>query len=55
MTQNRGDMMIQNETRNENDISVFSHDLSQHELDMNELYKWLERPITEEDEEYRDE
>ena len=48
-------MMFQNETSNENDIHVYSHNPSQHEIDMNELYKWLERPITEEDEEYQDE
>jgi len=47
--------MFQNETVRETDIIKFNRDASQAELDMKELYKWLERPITEEDEEYRDE
>jgi len=44
-------MMFQNES----DMQVLGHEPSQHEIDMNELYKWLERPITEEDEEYQEE
>jgi len=36
------------------DIIKFNQDASQAELDMKELYKWLERPITEEDEEYQE-
>jgi hypothetical protein len=47
--------MFQNETVRDTDVIKFNQEASQTELDMNELYKWLERPITEEDEEYRDE
>jgi len=47
--------MFHNETVQETDVIKFNQDASQAELDMKELYKWLERPITEEDEEYRDE
>ncbi len=47
--------MFQNETTHDAKIVEFSQDASQAELDMTELYKWLERPITEEDEDYRDE
>ena len=46
--------MFRHETSQEADINKFNQDASQAELDMKELYKWLERPITEEDEEYRD-
>ncbi len=47
--------MFHNETTTEAESMNLSQDISQAELDMNELYKWLERPITEEDEEYQDE
>ena len=46
--------MFRHETPQETDIKKINPDASQAELDMKELYKWLERPITEEDEEYRE-
>ena len=46
--------MFRHETSQEADIKKLNQDASQAELDMKELYKWLERPITEEDEEYRE-
>jgi len=46
--------MFHTETVQDTEIHQFNQDASQSDLDMNELYKWLERPITEEDEEYRD-
>jgi hypothetical protein len=47
--------MFQDAITHEGGISKFNQESSQVELDMKELYKWLERPITEEDEEYQDE
>ena len=47
--------MFQNVTPQEAESTGSNQDASQVELDMKELYKWLERPITEEDEEYQDE
>lgn len=47
--------MFLNETARDSEMFKFNQDASQAELDIQELYKWLERPITEEDEEYRDE
>lgn len=47
--------MFQDTITHEAEISKFNQESSQVELDMKELYKWLERPITEEDEEYQDE
>jgi hypothetical protein len=47
--------MFQHETPQDAEIIKFNQDASQAEIDMKELYKWLERPITEEDEEYREE
>lgn len=46
--------MFHTETMHDTDIIKFNQDASQAELDMKELYKWLERPITEEDEEYQE-
>ncbi len=46
--------MFRHETPQDADIKEFNQDASQAEFDIKELYKWLERPITEEDEEYRD-
>lgn len=46
--------MFRHEISQEADIKKSHQDASTVELDMKELYKWLERPITEEDEEYRE-
>lgn len=46
--------MFRHETSQESLNQTISQDVSQVEIDMKELYKWLERPITEEDEDYRD-
>jgi hypothetical protein len=46
--------MFQNDAVQKSDLVKLNQDASQAELDINELYKWLERPLTEEDEEYRD-
>ena len=47
--------MFLNATTPETESTRTNQDASQVELDMKELYKWLERPITEEDAEYQDE
>ena len=49
-----GGSMFQRETSQKADIKKLNPDVSQAEIDMKELYKWLERPITEEDEGYRE-
>ena len=46
--------MFQNDGVQKSDLVKLNQDASQAELDINELYKWLERPLTEEDEEYRE-